>query len=269
MTMLGPVEARVRRYIQFEMFGVRGFMHPIDASSYAAILLYQREQHLSGSLAEIGVYFGRSFFLMGQTLGPGEKAFAADLFESGPLPGGDSLQLQEFRRTAQRFRIPLEPRCLVTGPSERLKPADVLDAIGLVRFFSIDGGHMIEHIRDDASLASAVLAEHGVLAFDDFCNPEWPEVSVGVFDFLRAASGEYLPFAITKAKLYICRHAFHQRYMAMLAESGWMRGYQRREITLLGSPLIWFHHRIADRILYHGLARLGLGSVAARIQSRR
>jgi hypothetical protein len=244
-------------------------MHPIDSTGYAAILLFQRAQDLAGSVAEIGVYFGRSFFLMAQTLGPHEKAFAADLFEGGPRADGESLQLREFRRVAQRLGITLEPGCLAVGPSERLKPADILEAVGRVRFFSIDGGHLIEHVHTDSTLASAVIAEHGVLAFDDFCNPEWPEVSAGVFDFLRAANGEFVPFAVTKAKLYVCRQAFHHRYLTMIKASEWMRGFPQLDITMLGTPLVWFNHRVADRIVFEALARVGLGPLAFAIQRRK
>ncbi|HET7881733.1 MAG TPA: class I SAM-dependent methyltransferase [Acetobacteraceae bacterium] len=246
------MESKLRRYIRHGMFRVPGWLHPVDASAYAAVLLYQPAQQLSGGLAEIGVYFGRSFFLMGQALSAGEKALAADLFESGPVADGASLQLRRFRSDAERFGIPFE---LHIGPSERLTAHDILDAVGPVRFFSIDGGHMIEHIRNDVALATAVLAPHGIIAFDDFCSPEWPETMVGVVDFLRGANGAYVPFAITQSKLYVCRTEFHTRYMAMLSGSHWMRRYRQREITFFGSPLVWYHHPIANRIAHHAVAR--------------
>lgn len=261
--------ARVRRYIQGGMSTVRGYMHSVDAAAFAAILLHQRAKGLTGSVAEIGVYCGRSFFLMTQALAPGEAAFAADLFAEGPQPSGETRQLQEFRRNAARFDIDLHPNAVVAGPSERLKAPDIMGAVGPVRFFSIDGGHMLEHVRHDAALASAVLTEHGVLAFDDFCNPEWPETSLGVFDFLRDRQGEFAPFAITKAKLYVCRPDWHPQYLTIIKSSDWMRGYPQREISLLGAPLIWFHHRIADRVMFQALSRARLGSLATAIQARR
>jgi hypothetical protein len=250
------------------MFRIPGFMHPVDAVAHSAILLYQVAENLSGSVAEIGINFGRSFFLMAQALKPDEKCFACDLFENGPQINGESLQLREFRRSAQRFDITLEPSCLFVGSSQRLEPSDILKAVGPIRFFSIDGGHMIEDVREDFALASSVLTEHGVLALDDFCNPNWPEVSAAVFDCLRAAEGRYRPFAITGAKLYVCRDTFHDRYLTMLKSSNWMRGFTQYEISLMGSRLIFFHHQIGHRVMFEALARVGLGSVAFAIQRR-
>lgn len=259
----------MKRYIRSYMFRIPGYMHPIDAFCYAGILAYQRGHSLSGGVAEIGVFFGRSFFLMAKSLKPGEKAFAADLFESGPRVSGESFQLRAFRDAASRLGIRIEPNCLAAGPSEALKACDILDAIGPARFFSIDGGHAIEQVEWDASLASDVVSPHGVLVFDDFCNPEWPEVSLAVFDFLRAQHGAYLPIAVTKAKLYVCHREFHSLYLGALAQSEWLRGFARKEISMLGSRLLWFHHPISERIMFEALVKMRLGSFALAIQARR
>jgi hypothetical protein len=66
-------------------------------------------------------------------------------------------------------------------PSQQVKPDDILTTVGEARLFSIDGGHWAEVVRNDLSIAENSLAEHGVIALDDFHRPEWPEVSAGYF----------------------------------------------------------------------------------------
>jgi hypothetical protein len=260
------MSARVRRYIRSGLFRIPGWLQPVDAALFAAILLHQRSDQLAGGLAEIGVYFGRSFVLMAQTLGPGERAFAADLFEQGPWVPSQPLQLREFRRHLQRFGVPADAVCAVVGRSEKLRPADVWDAVGSVRFFSVDGGHELAPVTHDLNLARGTLAPHGVLAIDDAFNSEWPEVTVATIDWLRA-NQDYLPFAATQGKLYVCRSDWHYRYLSLIAKSDWLAGFSRRRITLIDTPLLWCHQPIASRIIHRGLARLGLGSAAASVLS--
>lgn len=259
----------MRKYIRSDMFRIPGYMHPVDALCYAAVLSYQRTNCLSGSVAEVGVFFGRSFFLMAKSLKPGEKAFAADLFEAGARVDGESLQMRTFRATASRLGIEIDPACLVAGPSQALKSSDILAAIGRVRFFSIDGGHAIAQVQADAALASEVIAEYGMLAFDDFGNPAWPEVSLAVFDFLRGNNGAYVPVAITRSKLYVCRSELHSTYSAALANSEWMRGFTAKETSMLGSRLLWFHHPVGERIVFEALVKIRLGRFALALQARR
>lgn len=259
----------MRKYIRSDMFRIPGYMHPVDALCYAAVLSYQRTNCLSGSVAEVGVFFGRSFFLMAKSLKPAEKAFAADLFEAGARVDGESLQMRTFRATASRLGIEIDQACLVAGPSQALKSSDILAAIGRVRFFSIDGGHAIAQVQADAALASEVIAEYGMLAFDDFGNPEWPEVSLAVFDFLRGNNGAYVPVAITRSKLYVCRSELHSTYSAALANSEWMRGFTAKETSMLGSRLLWFHHPVGERIVFEALVKIRLGRFALALQARR
>lgn len=183
------LEARLRRYINRGMYRIPGWLHPVDASLFAATLTYQRSREWRGDVAEIGVYHGRSFCLAGQTLADGEAAVAADLF-------AEPDQLRRFTGHARRNGI--DPRILI-GPSDRLTSAELPTP---VRFFSVDGGHMYGDVKHDAQLAASALAPHGVIAFDDVMSPEWPETTVAVIDWLRSTRSRYAPFAISQGKLY-------------------------------------------------------------------
>ena len=72
-----------RDYIFRRMKGIKGYLDPVDALMISTILAAQNDARFGGSVAEIGVYFGRSFHLMAGLLRPDECAFAADLFNIG------------------------------------------------------------------------------------------------------------------------------------------------------------------------------------------
>ena len=50
-------------------------------------------------------------------------------------------------------------------------------------------------------LAESTLTPDGIIAVDDFFNPNWADVSFATYDFLRQ-SGKFVPFAIT-SKLFL------------------------------------------------------------------
>ncbi|HET7881885.1 MAG TPA: class I SAM-dependent methyltransferase [Acetobacteraceae bacterium] len=245
------LDRKLRRYIRKDMHRIPGWMHPLDASAWAALLLYQRAQDLAGNIAEIGVYYGRSFFLLGQSLADGERAFAADLFESGPLvQGAVRHQMREFLQAGARCHVPCET---LPGPSDQLTP----DRFAFpVRFFSIDGGHGHDEVTNDVGLATASLAEYGVIAFDDVFNPEYPDTTVAIVDWLRACKGQFVPFAVTDGKLYVCRREWRSRYQNALADSPWTESYTHKPVTLLGQSLVWLHHPIYARIRHHAAVRV-------------
>ena len=49
-------------YIFRRMKTVKGYLDPVDALMISTILIAQSKAKLKGGVAEIGVYFGRSFY---------------------------------------------------------------------------------------------------------------------------------------------------------------------------------------------------------------
>jgi Methyltransferase domain len=241
----------VARYIGREMFRIPGYTHPADAYCFAAILSHQAEAEIAGGVAEIGTYYGRSFWLLVSALRAGEQALAADLFET---PG----QLAEFRRLGRRLAGYREFH-VVPGPSEQLRACRVTGAVGQVRFFSIDGGHLFDQVWHDAELAHAATVDDAVIAFDDYGNPEWPDVMPAVHQFLDAWG--WIAFAITRGKLYCCRTGYRGRYLEALERSPWLRGFQLQPKVMLGHELLWVHQSLTDRLRFEAWARLGLGQL--------
>jgi hypothetical protein len=251
-----------RDYIFRRMKSVKGYLDPVDALMISTILAAQSKAKLSGSVAEIGVYFGRSFLLMAGLLQPGERAFAADLFDIGQHPSHESRQLRSFLASGKKLGIAIDRNLVHAGSSRELSGHDITSKAGTVRFFNIDGGHLLDDIECDAALAKQTIADYGVLCFDDFCNPEWPEVSLGVFDFLRA-NPQFAPFALSQKKIFICKNGYVEHYKSVIGDAPVLRKISRLEVDLLGRSVLHLRPRHIERLRYEGLARAGLGRLNA------
>jgi hypothetical protein len=252
-----------RDYIFRRMTGIKGYLDPVDALMISTILAAQSDARFGGSIAEIGVYFGRSFLLMAGLLQPDERAFAADLFDIGKRSDGDSVQLASFLASAAKLGIPIDRDMIHAGSSHALRAENIVRKTGAMRFVNIDGGHLLGDVEADAELAKNTIADFGVLCFDDFCNPEWPEVSLGVFNFLRANHPRFAGFALSQKKIFVCQEEYFDLYKSVVRDALVLRKIRRIEVDLLGRSVVHLRPTHVERIRYEGLARTGLGRLNA------
>jgi hypothetical protein len=211
---LGHPQRLVRTYLKRDMYTVNGYLKRIDAELIASLAAWQTHLDIVGGLVEIGVHHGRLFFILALSRGAREQALAIDLFEDDMInrvgyAGGRS---RAFVHHAARLRIPVNDREVLKGDSLTLQSHDIVDRVGQVRLFSIDGGHMYRHVENDLILALESLSLQGVVAVDDFCNAEWPEVTFATYDFLRAHRSELVPAIATRHKVYLSRPTMADAY---------------------------------------------------------
>jgi hypothetical protein len=260
------MSAAIHRFINRELYRLNGFLHPIDTMVFTAILDYQNRKGWLGGIAEIGVFYGRSLALMVKYLKPGEKAYGADLFDIDEHPGADSDQLLYVKKHLGVDKSN-DAVILKKGNSANLKPADITQAIGKVRFFSIDGGHELPDILHDGMLAMESLTDEGVIAYDDFFNPQYPDLTVGVLDLLRKHT-DFVSFCSTNNKLYVCKAAYYDEYFAaMQAAELWGNSYQVK-FTFLGRQIVHWTQSLKNRIIYQKCMEIGMGSLGERLISR-
>ena len=251
-----------RNYIFRKMHHIRGYLVPVDALAIAEVIIGQKNARMNGGIAEIGVFFGRSFLLMASLIGKQERALAADLFDIGQDSGGkDSLQLASFLSSANKLGIQIDRQAIFVGDSRKLDGSSELQQASPLRFVSIDGSHELDLVASDADLASRTITEFGVICFDDFCNPEFPEVTLGVFDFLRSAHERFVPFAITQKKLFVCKREYHDFYSSLVAHSELLRRIERKSISMNGVPVLLLRQSFMERARYEVLARSGFGGL--------
>src|SRR5215469_1187534 len=149
----------LKEYIRHGRHRVAGWLYRLDAEIFGLITEYQNRNGLDGSLVEIGLHHGQSFIAMCLSLRDGQKAYGIDLFEQQSLNldrsgKGDSARVQSNLRAAG---VDLSAVILDARPSGSVTPEDILDSVGAVRLFSVDGGHQLEVVRNDLSLAESTL----------------------------------------------------------------------------------------------------------------
>ena len=254
----------IRKFIFKDLQTVEGYIDPPDALVFLTLLLAQSTQGLSGGVAEIGVFYGRSYFLFRKVCKGDEKILAIDLFDIDQSAGEAVTQYSRFLENGQRLGLPIDQDLVIKGDSTQLRPDDIIGKIGRTRFFSIDGGHMLHHVVSDSILALDTLAPHGIIAFDDTFNPAWPEVTVGVTDFLRQRQDEFAVFCMTKYKTYVCRKEFHDFYCRVIDDAPDLSAFDHVRTDFLGSKAVRLHNPMARRMVYEVMVRSGMRSLSER-----
>ncbi|MDQ0562709.1 hypothetical protein QO004_004514 [Rhizobium mesoamericanum] len=258
------MDSSIRKFIFHDLQAIEGYIDPPDALVFLAVLLSQESAALQGGLAEIGVYYGRSYFLLRKICGDAAKIVAIDPFDIAN-PDHGATQYERFVAGGRRLGLTVDAECVIKSDSTVLKPENITERAGAVRFFSIDGGHMLHHVAADSRLAAASLAEHGIIVFDDTFNPAWPEVTAGVTDFLREEAGSFSVFCLTKYKTYVCRQPFHEFYARAIRTSTDLKAFEHIETDFLGSTAIRLHNPIRRRIAHQVMVGLGLRALSERV----
>jgi Methyltransferase domain len=234
------ISSAQRDYVRRGRNRIPGWFYRVDAEIFALITDYQGRNSLDGSLVEIGLHHGKSFIAMCLSLREGEKAYGIDLFEeqqSLNLDYSGTGERRSVEKNLQAAGVSLSAVVLDGRSSTSVRPGDILGAVGAVRFFSIDGGHHLEVVRNDLALAEQTLAQHGVIALDDFHRPEWPEVSAGYFAWYAARSRPIVPFAIGLNKLYLCHEHQVSRYQEVLNGSEFLSFFHSKRYRFCGIEL--------------------------------
>jgi Methyltransferase domain len=228
-----------QHYVRSGMNQIEGWFHRLDAEIFCLLTGYQNTNALGGSVAEIGLHHGKSFIAMCLSLRDGQRAYGIDLFERQSLNvdhsgRGDRGILERNLAAAgvDRSRVILDARDSIS-----VRRADILDSVGAVRFFSVDGGHLAEVVRNDLALAEQTLAEHGVIALDDFLRPEWPDVSTGFFAWFEKRATSIVPFAIGFNKLYLCHQGRLAAYMEVLRRSEFLKFFLSKHYKFCGNEI--------------------------------
>jgi hypothetical protein len=91
-------------------------------------------------------------------------------------------------------------------------------------------------------LASSLLVEGGVIALDDFMRSEWPDVSIGFFDWMESSSMQIVPFAVGFNKLYLCHRSYVGKFQKCLWDSPFLPYFFNKNYEFYGiqTPIFQF-----------------------------
>jgi Methyltransferase domain len=216
-----------RKYIATGRSRIEGWFSRVDAEIFYLITAFQNVAAWEGGVAEIGLHHGKSFIALCMSLKAPQRAYGIDIFDNQSLNLDQSGSGNRAIVTDNLIRagVDLSSVILDGRSSNEVTPEDILQSVGRVRFFSVDGGHWADIVRCDLRLAEQTMATHGVIALDDFLRPEWPDVSAGYFMWLGARSRPIVPFAIGFNKLYLCDASFAARYQEALSASPFLNAF--------------------------------------------
>lgn len=208
----------VWHYLRTGKRDVEGWLQRVDAEIIGAILEFQDSQNVAGGCAEIGVHHGKSFIPLCLALRQDERALCIDLFgdQSKNLDASGKGDLKAFKDNLARHLIDTSRIRIFEGSSEDVTCDYILEQVGPVRFFSVDGGHWKTIVQNDLRLAEQSLSAQGVIALDDYCRAEWPDVTVGYALWQESTRSDIVPFAAGSNKLFLCRRASAAAYREAL-----------------------------------------------------
>ena len=251
---------------------VSGFYEIGNVDIYRSIDACQKKvfkmSDFKTSLAEIGVYHGKSFLALVSLRKQNERCVAIDCFENQAEINRDESGVgdyEKFRKHAMKFceamkedskfvwdgvvdsdtKMPNFIKVISKDSTKLTKEADFNeDDDGPVRIFSIDGSHTVETtLRDLSFAADECLHEQGVVILDDCFNPDWPGCISGLAKYLDSSS-RIVPFAIAYNKVYLCAPSLVETYQAHVARD--RNVCVRKKASLFGHECLvckhgWLH----------------------------
>jgi Methyltransferase domain len=175
--------------------------------SYDAALMFMAYNQLLASrgiaanVLEIGVHHGLSTIAMATLRAPGAKLYVVDLFEklqsenSSRSGGGNRVV---FERNMREFFGNTDFIVPITSASASLGRSNFP---GDFSFCHVDGGHSRAETFHDLDLAVSLLVSGGLVALDDYFNPEFPGVCEGAVEFLMRRAGVLAPVGLAYNKV--------------------------------------------------------------------
>ncbi len=248
----------VRQYIRKGNKRVDGWLGRADSEIIRTLMVAQTKSGLAGAVAEIGVHHGKSFILLA-LCNSGNKSYAIDVFGQQDLnidhsgKGDKSIFLENLAD----FGIDHENVVIDARSSSEVRPDDILNSVGPVRMFHVDGGHHLGAILNDIDLAERSICEGGIIAVDDVFRPEWPEVSIGIFQHIHSGDSDLVAFACGYNKTYLCHPHHAATYRKALAQNAFLAMYLTRRYRIEADEIMIYQRyplpewRLKMRVFYY------------------
>ena len=195
---------QLQYYLKKGYKNIEGWYSKIALEIIAELSKIQNSNNIKGSLCEIGVHHGRCFVLLSLLSQTDEICLAIDLFEeqNQNLDNSGCGDKEIVVNNLKLQKCDLNRVKFITSNSVNLQKGNLLDLSSQkYRFFSLDGGHSIEIIQNDLSLAESVLVDGGIILVDDYFDEKWPGVSEGTLKYILLNKSNLIPFAIFDDKV--------------------------------------------------------------------
>lgn len=210
---------RFDRYMTTESKQVVGWIGENLHTSVGTIAALQYKHGVTGNVCEIGVYQGRFAVGLSWLMRDGETFCAVDVFDEQWMNidfSGTGASRAAFEDNWDKFangNVFLSLHQADSLSMNEISKREVFEKSGPFRLFSVDGGHMAEHVINDVKIAIQYLARGGVIFVDDYLNPFWPGVHEGFCKFMFNEHPSVRPFCFHENKLFLCSHTYGESYL--------------------------------------------------------
>lgn len=230
-------------YQQAGFSQIQGWCDPLTLVILAELAELQDEHGVSGGSAEIGVFHGKLLIALHLLRSPGTRTLGIDVFEHQELNldrsgSGDS---SNVRRNIKALSPGPDAVELMVRDSLDLGDDDVLAILqrhGRFRWFSVDGGHTVDHTVNDLRLAERLTGAGGIVLVDDYYNQDWPGVHEGLARRHLLDSPRIVPFMVGFAKLYLTTLSHHKPYFIAMRVRLMAAGHKVKVVRMYGHQVL-------------------------------
>jgi predicted O-methyltransferase YrrM len=186
---------------------IEGWFWPDSIAIWDSLLSFQKSSGKTGNFFEIGVYRGKSAALSTLHAREDETCVLLDPHIS-----------PECKQTINSIK----PKNVIYA---EIRSTDLLRSSGLppdtgnCRWIHIDGEHTGMAVLNDMTVANLLLNEDGVVVIDDFFNPQYPQITSAVFDWINQNARQMVMFLVGNNKCYLCRPRSAQSYLTYVKQS--------------------------------------------------
>lgn len=232
------IKENLERYFK-EFDSIYGWFNILCAKSLVWLDFIQKKENIEGNIFEIGVLFGKSAILLGLfTNQEKERLGLCDHFTAGEK--FKVSQKEVFLKNLNSYFDNLNFIDIYEKDSSKL----TLNECTNCRLFHIDGGHTFKHLTNDLTLADNGIIEKGLILVDDFFNARCPEVTEGVYQYLKEKN-TLLPLLMTFGKLILCKRSMYHWYFEKLNSYDWKYYINDAKVDLLktrmfNNPILTF-----------------------------
>jgi hypothetical protein len=217
-----PVSSeRLKQYLNKDFDRVNGWCSAQLWNVIEVLEAAQRQAGVDAPVCEIGVHHGKFFIGLVNTVRTARKSLAIDLFDGMQDLNIDKSgrgSLKQFLTNVGQYADPslVEPMSADSLSLGSAEIARILEAHGKFAYFSVDGGHTVEHTINDLRVAMQLTLPAGVIFVDDYYNASWPGVQEGVVRLYCLDTPTFVPLCFTGGKLFLTGISHHARYLEIM-----------------------------------------------------
>jgi len=199
----------INNYFSHAHAEVEGWFFPLDQLAFFEVFRMQETLAVTGDVAEVGVYLGKSLILLSLLRNRNERLLGFDLFAED--------HYEQCVSNLKKYGVEDEV-ILSKGLTSDLKRAHLASLIrSPVRFLHIDAGHEYHEVLEQLLLFSPYLAEQGVIAMDDYQDREFPGIEAAVLDFCELdRPRRFVPFLASGNKMFMCAAHMSDSFQKLL-----------------------------------------------------